>query len=137
LAGREIHPPIDNSVEAFQRQIQQGIAHEIPPRPVDDPSISHAPKRPMTLTSDEKKLALCNALRYFPAKQHEALAPEFAAELAELGRIYMLRYRPTYQMTARALEDYPSRCSQAAAIMLMIQNNLDPAVAQHPYELVT
>jgi len=91
----------------------------------------------MTLTSDEKKLALCNALRYFPAKQHEALAPEFAAELAELGRIYMLRYRPTYQMTARALEDYPSRCSQAAAIMLMIQNNLDPAVAQHPYELVT
>ncbi|MHA1154391.1 MAG: urocanate hydratase [Alphaproteobacteria bacterium] len=123
--------------DEFQRLIRQGIPAEIPPRPSDDPTISHAPVRPMLLSADEKRLALRNALRYFPAALHAELAPEFAAELARYGRIYMLRYRPTYAMRARPLDDYPARCRQAAAIMLMIQNNLDPAVAQHPYELIT
>jgi len=127
----------DMTRDEFQRLIRQGIPAEIPPRPSDDPTISHAPVRPMLLSADEKRLALRNALRYFPAALHAELAPEFAAELARYGRIYMLRYRPTYAMRARPLDDYPARCRQAAAIMLMIQNNLDPAVAQHPYELIT
>jgi urocanate hydratase len=121
----------------FQDAIRQGIPRTIPEMPVDDPAISRAPVRPMLLSEDEKQLALRNALRYFPAEMHAELAPEFADELARLGRIYMLRFRPTYEMTARPLDQYPARCPQAAAIMLMIQNNLDPAVAQHPYELVT
>jgi len=127
----------DMTRDEFQRLIRQGIPAEIPPRPSDDPTISHAPVRPMLLSAVEKRLALRNALRYFPAALHAELAPEFAAELARHGRIYMLRYRPTYAMRARPLADYPARCRQAAAIMLMIQNNLDPAVAQHPYELIT
>jgi len=121
----------------FQRLIRQGIPAEIPNPPVDDPAVSHAPKRPLLLSDEEKKLALHNALRYFPAHQHAALAPEFAAELAHFGRIYMLRYRPAYPMHARPIDAYPARCRQAAGIMLMIQNNLDPTVAQHPYELIT
>ncbi len=121
----------------FQRQICQGIPAESPPMPEDDAAISRVPERPMLLSDDEKQLALRNALRYFPAHQHAELAPEFAAELARLGRIYMLRYRPTYAMCARPIEQYPAQCRQAASVMLMIQNNLDPVVAQHPYELIT
>ncbi len=126
-----------NPAENFQQQIHQGIPDTIPARPADNPAISRAPKRPMLLSADEKKLALRNALRYFPAHMHAQLAPEFAEELANYGRIYMLRFRPTYAMHARPIDQYPARCAQAAGIMLMIQNNLDPAVAQHPYELVT
>ncbi|MBU8871603.1 MAG: urocanate hydratase [Gemmatimonadales bacterium] len=122
---------------AFHEQIRQGIPDALPKPPAHDPSVPHAPERPMHLSPSEKKLALRNALRYFPSEMHEALAPEFAAELAKWGRIYMHRFRPSYEMFARPLEQYPSRCDQAAAIMLMIQNNLDPAVAQHPYELIT
>ncbi|MBP8879222.1 MAG: urocanate hydratase, partial [Flavobacteriales bacterium] len=101
------------------------------------PLVSHAPKRKDILSAEEKKLALRNALRYFPKKHHATLAPEFAQELKELGRIYMHRLRPTHKMHARPITDYPAKCKQAAAIMLMIQNNLDPAVAQHPHELIT
>ena len=122
---------------AFQDQIRRGIPDVLPPRPAEDPTVPRAPERPMLLSHNEKKLSLRNALRYFPENLHEALAPEFAAELAQWGRIYMHRFRPTYEMFARPLEQYPARCDQAAAIMLMIQNNLDPAVAQHPYELIT
>ncbi len=121
----------------FQSQIRQGIPADIPAVPTDDPAISRAPERPMLLSDDEKQLALRNALRYFPADQHAELAPEYAAELARFGRIYMLRYRPTYAMQARPISEYPAQCQQAASIMLMIQNNLDPVVAQHPYELIT
>ena len=117
--------------------IRRGIPATIPPYPAEDPSIPRAPRRAMVLEPHEQQLALANALRYFPAEQHAALAPEFADELRRFGRIYMLRYRPTYPMHARPIDAYPARCAQAASIMLMIQNNLDPAVAQHPYELVT
>ncbi|MEN8008143.1 MAG: urocanate hydratase, partial [Candidatus Krumholzibacteriota bacterium] len=123
--------------EEFQQQIRQGIPASLPDMPAEDPNISRAPERPMTLTTEEKKLSLHNALRYFPENLHEVLAPEFAAELARWGRIYMHRFRPAYAMHARAIGDYPARTPQAAAIMLMIQNNLDPVVAQHPYELIT
>jgi urocanate hydratase len=125
------------SLLEFQEAVRQGIPAVIPAPPTDDPSISRAPVRPMLLTREEKNLALRNALRYFPGSMHAELAPEFAAELARYGRIYMLRFRPAYAMFARPLDQYPARCPQAAAIMLMIQNNLDPAVAQHPYELIT
>jgi len=128
---------IDLSPSAFQEHIRQGIPSALPERPAVDPSISRAPVRPMLLSADEKRLALRNALRYFPAEQHADLAGEFAQELADFGRIYMDRYRPPYAMKARSISDYPAQCEQAAAIMLMIQNNLDPAVAQHPYELIT
>ena len=111
------------SRDEFQRQIRQGIPAEIPPRPADNPSISRAPARPMLLSDDEKRLALHNALRYFPAHQHAELAPEFADELARLGRIYRLRYRPTYAMKARPIADYPAQCQQAA-ILRFHQNNL-------------
>ena len=121
----------------FQQHIRQGIPAALPAPPADDPAISRAPERPMLLDEHEKNLALHNALRYFPQGMHEVLAPEFAAELARWGRIYMHRFRPTYAMHARPVDEYPARSRQAAAIMLMIQNNLDPAVAQHPYELVT
>jgi urocanate hydratase len=127
----------DHAQTDFQAHIRRGIPDELPPSPPADPTISRAPARPLTLTADEQRLALQNALRYFPAHLHPALAPEFAAELRTRGRIYMDRFRPPYPMHARPIGDYPARCAQAAAIMLMIQNNLDPAVAQHPYELVT
>lgn len=121
----------------FQQAILQGIPSELPlARPLD-PSVSHAPRRKDILTEEEKVLALQNALRYFPEKHHAVLAPEFAQELQQYGRIYMHRFRPTYKMYARPISAYPHQSQQAAAIMLMIQNNLDPAVAQHPHELIT
>lgn len=122
---------------AFKAAILAGIPAELPPAPNLDATVSHAPKRKAILTAAEKRLALQNALRYFPAKHHAILAPEFVEELEEYGRIYMHRFRPTYAMHARPIEDYPYQSQQAAAIMLMIQNNLDPAVAQHPHELIT
>ncbi len=121
----------------FKSAILEGIPSELPPKKEYDLAINHAPKRKEILSQDEKKLALKNALRYFPAEQHAALAPEFLAELNEFGRIYMYRYRPHYEMKARHLDEFPHECRQAAAIMLMIQNNLDYAVAQHPHELIT
>ncbi len=121
----------------FQEQILQGIPEVLPaPKPYDV-SVNHAPKRKDILTPDEKKLAVKNALRYFHPRHHEVLAPEFLDELKRFGRIYMYRFRPAYAMQARPWHAYPHRSKQAAAIMLMIQNNLDPAVAQHPHELIT
>lgn len=120
----------------FAAEIRAGIPDVLPePKPYDK-DINHAPKRKDILTNDEKQLALRNALRYFPKKFHDVLAPEFAAELEEYGRIYMYRFRPDYDIYARPVDEYPHRSEQAAAIMLMIQNNLDPAVAQHPHELI-
>ena len=120
----------------FQKDILSGIPEVLPdPKPYDH-SVNHAPKRKDILTPKEKQLALRNALRYFPAKFHETLAPEFAAELRDYGRIYMYRFRPDYPMYARPIGEYPAKCPQAAAIMAMIQNNLDPRVAQHPHELI-
>lgn len=123
--------------QPFQASIREGIPAELPAASPLDSSVPHAPKRKDILSAEEKKLALKNALRYFPKKQHATLAPEFAAELKEHGRIYMYRFRPAYAMHARPIDQYPAKCKQAAAIMLMIQNNLDPAVAQHPHELIT
>ena len=121
----------------FKDQILEGIPDILPePKPYDN-SINHAPKRKDILTSEEKKLALQNALRYFDPKHHATLIPEFKEELETYGRIYMYRLRPDYKMHARPLEEYPTKSKQAAAIMLMIQNNLDYAVAQHPHELIT
>jgi len=122
--------------EEFIADIRAGIPDYLPEPQAYDPEINHAPKRKDILTPEEKKLALRNALRYFPEKFHATLAPEFAEELKQYGRIYMYRYRPRYEMKARPIEDYPCRSKQAAAIMLMIQNNLDPRVAQHPHELI-
>ncbi len=122
---------------SFQEQILRGIPDELPEMPAFDPSVSHAPKRKDILSKEEKKLAIRNALRYFPSKHHAILAKEFANELNAFGRIYMYRFRPAYAMHARPLDHYPAKSLQAAAIMLMIQNNLDPAVAQHPHELIT
>ncbi|MDY6439153.1 MAG: urocanate hydratase [Prevotella sp.] len=125
------------TTEDFKKAIEQGIPDYLPePKPYDS-SINHAPKRKDILTPQQKQLALRNALRYFPQHLHAALAPEFAEELRRYGRIYMYRYRPDYEMRARPIDDYPHRSRQAAAIMLMIQNNLDPQVAQHPHELIT
>jgi urocanate hydratase len=121
----------------FQKQILEGIPEYLPEKKSYNTEINHAPRRKDILSSEEKKLALRNALRYFPAKMHSILAPEFADELKTYGRIYMYRYRPDYEMKARPVSDYPHKSKQAAAIMLMITNNLDPAVAQHPYELIT
>ena len=121
----------------FQTAIRAGIPSTLPTPQPYDPSINHAPKRKDILTPEEKKLALRNALRYFPEELHAQLAPEFAEELKTYGRIYMYRFRPTYKMYARHIDDYPHRSRQAAAIMMMIQNNLDPRVAQHPHELIT
>ena len=122
--------------DSFAEEIRAGIPDRLPqPKPYDT-SINHAPRRKDILTPEEKRLALRNALRYFPKKFHAELAPEFARELAAYGRIYMYRFRPDYAMYARPLDVYPHRSEQAAAIMLMIQNNLDPAVAQHPHELI-
>ncbi|MBQ9470363.1 MAG: urocanate hydratase [Bacteroidales bacterium] len=123
--------------EEFQQQILQGIPDEIPAAKPWEPSVNHAPKRKHILTPDEKRLALRNALRYFDPKHHAALAPEFAQELEQHGRIYMYRYRPDYEIYARTIADFPHRSVQAAAIMLMLSNNLDRAVAQHPHELIT
>ena len=120
----------------FQEEILQGIPAQIPEAKPYDKEINHAPKRKDILTKAEKALALRNALRYFPAEQHAALAPEFAKELEDYGRIYMYRYRPDYEMFARPIDQYPAKSRQAAAIMAMIQNNLDPRVAQHPHELI-
>ena len=123
--------------EEFKKEIMLGIPEELPEHPAYDPNINHAPKRKDILTPEEKRLALRNALRYFPKKLHAQLAPEFAEELKTYGRIYMYRYRPTYEMYARPIDEYPAKSRQAAAIMMMIQNNLDPRVAQHPHELIT
>lgn len=125
------------TLQEFQAAIRAGIPDTLPtPKPYDK-TINHAPKRKDILTQEEKVLALKNALRYFPAKHHKTLAKEFLEELKRYGRIYMYRYRPEYEMKARPIEEYPARSRQAAAIMLMIQNNLDKAVAQHPHELIT
>jgi urocanate hydratase len=121
----------------FKDQIIQGIPKELPPKKKRDSSISHAPKRKDILSQEEKKLALRNSLRYFPKEWHEELAAEFLEELEAFGRIYMYRFQPDYPMFARSIQEYPAKTQQAAAIMLMIQNNLDPAVAQHPQELIT
>ena len=125
------------TLEAFQAAIRAGIPDTLPAAKPYDKSINHAPKRKDILTDEEKVLALKNALRYFPAKHHKVLAKEFSEELKRYGRIYMYRFRPDYEMKARPIEEYPARSHQAAAIMLMIQNNLDKAVAQHPHELIT
>ena len=121
----------------FKEQIQQGIPAVLPQPKTYDTSINHAPKRKEILSIEEKKLALKNALRYFDAKHHAELLPEFKEELETYGRIYMYRFRPDYEMKARPISDYPGNSEQAKAIMLMIQNNLDYAVAQHPHELIT
>lgn len=122
---------------SFQDQITEGIPEILPELKTYDPEVNHAPKRKSILTPEEEKLALRNALRYFDPSQHAVLLSEFKKELEQYGRIYMYRYRPDYDMYARPIEEYPARSQQAAAIMLMIQNNLDPAVAQHPHELIT
>ena len=120
----------------FQEEILAGIPTELPEVKAYDPDINHAPKRKDILTPEEKVLALKNALRYFPQRHHAVLAREFAEELHRYGRIYMYRFRPPYEMYARPIDEYPARSRQAAAIMAMIQNNLDPRVAQHPHELI-
>ena len=125
------------TLQEFQADIRAGIPDYLPEPQAYDPDINHAPRRKDILTPEQKRLALRNALRYFPKKFHAVLAPEFAEELRTYGRIYMYRYRPRYEMKARPIGDYPHRSEQAAAIMLMIQNNLDPRVAQHPHELIT
>lgn len=121
----------------FAQDIQQGIPKEIPAKKIVDPTVNHAPKRKEILSKEEKKLALQNALRYFEKEQHAELIKDFAEELDMFGRIYMHRYRPEHKMYARPISDYPGKSEQAKAIMLMIQNNLDHAVAQHPHELIT
>ena len=121
----------------FQDEIKQGIPSELPkakPYPAD---ANRAPKRKDILSAEEKQLAVRNALRYFPKEWHQELATEFAQELTDFGRIYMYRFKPSYHLKARSIADYPAKCQQAAAIMLMVENNLDPAVAQHPEELIT
>jgi len=121
----------------FKSQILEGIPEELPEPQLYDKTINHAPKRKNILTNTEKKLALKNALRYFDKKHHKTLAPEFLEELNNYGRIYMYRFRPSYKITARSISEFPHRSVQAAAIMLMVSNNLDYAVAQHPHELIT
>ncbi len=121
----------------FKEKIRQGIPDILPSKKIISPNISRAPKRKQILSKEEKKLALRNALRYFPKKWHNELASEFLEELNEFGRIYMYRFVPDYDIYARPIDHYPANCAEAAGIMLMIQNNLDPEVAQHPYELIT
>ncbi len=125
------------SVTDFKKAVLQGIPNELPPAKQWDKSINHAPKRKEILNHKEKVLAVKNALRYFPEEQHEILAKEFSEELEKYGRIYMYRFRPDYPISARSIEDFPHKSKQAAAIMLMLSNNLDDAVAQHPHELIT
>ncbi|MCB0644228.1 MAG: urocanate hydratase, partial [Phaeodactylibacter sp.] len=126
-------------MNAFQQAIVNGIPQSLPAPKTLDASVSHAPKRVIegVLSEKEKALAIRNALRYFPQEQHATLAPEFAGELEQYGRIYMYRFRPDYPMYARPIDEYPHQSRQAAAIMLMVQNNLDPKVAKHPHELIT
>ncbi|WP_149526838.1 urocanate hydratase [Sphingobacterium hotanense] len=121
----------------FKEVLLEGIPAELPQAAIYDQTVSHAPKRKAILTKEEEKLAIRNALRYFPKEWHKVLAPEFLEELHTYGRIYMYRFRPSYAMYARPIEEYPANSIHAASIMLMIQNNLDPAVAQHPHELIT
>jgi urocanate hydratase len=125
-----------NTVE-FKSVLQEGIPSQLPDKKPYDHSVNHAPKRKDILSDAEKRLALQNALRYFAPEHHADLAPEFLEELRQYGRIYMYRFRPDYEMKARPLEDYPHQSVQAASVMMMIQNNLDVAVAQHPHELIT
>jgi urocanate hydratase len=125
------------SKSLFKKAIKVGIPAKLPMAKALDPNQSHAPRRKEILSSDEKKLAIRNALRYFPEGWHQELAVEFAQELKDFGRIYMHRFRPDYEMHARSIDEYPGHCQQAKAIQLMIQNNLDPRVAQHPHELIT
>ena len=128
---------MQTTTTTFKDQIQQGIPFELPQPKQYDSTINHAPKRKEILTDEEKILALKNALRYFDPKFHAELLPEFREELEKYGRIYMYRFRPDYEMKARPISEYPGKSEQAKAIMLMIQNNLDYAVAQHPHELIT
>ncbi|MFP4557161.1 MAG: urocanate hydratase [Bacteroidales bacterium] len=125
------------TTQEFQKLILQGIPNELPAAKAWDNSVNHAPKRKQILTQFEKRLAIKNALRYFPEKYHAVLAEEFAKELNEFGRIYMHRFRPDYKISARSINEYPHKSIQAASIMLMLSNNLDYAVAQHPHELIT
>ena len=133
----KINKEDDNEYSKFQQSILEGIPAQLPEAQKNDPTVSHAPRRKDILTKEEKKLALRNALRYFKPEWHAVLAPEFMEELRKYGRIYMYRFRPTYRMYARPIDEYPAKSKQAAAIMLMIQNNLDYAIAQHPHELIT
>ena len=126
----------DHHQLSWQEEILEGIPSYLPEAKAYDPEVNHAPRRKDILSRKEKALALKNALRYFPEELHPALATEFAAELRDYGRIYMYRYRPSNEILARPIDEYPARCPQAAAIMAMIQNNLDPRVAQHPHELI-
>src|SRR5690606_18937687 len=128
---------LNTELMTFKEQILEGIPENLPQTKTYDTSVNHAPKRKDILSDEEKKLALQNALRYFDSKHHETLVPEFKQELETYGRIYMYRFRPDYDIYARPIDEYPAKTKQAAAIMLMIQNNLDPAVAQHPHELIT
>ena len=137
MNGAEPEPKKGPDMKDFQDHVRRGIPSSLPPAPPWDETVSHAPFRPLNLSEAEKRLAVANALRYFPEEWHAQLAPEFARELRDRGRIYMYRFRPTYEMRARPISQYPAQTPQAAAIMLMIQNNLDPAVAQHPHELIT
>ena len=134
---KEELPSLSAKNKRFRESVKNGIPTTLPPVPVYDDQVNHAPKRKEILDDEEKKLALQNALRYFPKEQHKTLLPEFSKELEKYGRIYMYRFRPDYAMHARPLEEYPCKSKQAASIMLMIQNNLDPKVAQHPHELIT
>ena len=121
----------------LKKTILQGIPTELPAKKNRNPKISHAPKRKDILTKEEKRLAIRNGLRYFPEHMHPTLASEFAEELKTYGRIYMYRFMPDYEIKARHLEDFPHKSKQAAAIQLMLSNNLDHAIAQHPQELIT
>ncbi len=125
------------TTEKFRSAISEGIPETLPAAKSFDTEVHHAPRRKDVLSANEKKLAVKNALRYFPKEFHGTLAPEFLDELSRYGRIYMYRFRPDYKMFARPIHEYPAKSAQAASIMLMIQNNLDPAVAQHPHELIT
>ncbi len=125
------------TTEEFRRQVAEGIPADLPTPKAYDPDVNHAPRRKEILTPAQKELALHNALRYFEPRHHAVLAKEFADELHRYGRIYMYRFRPDYEMKARPIGMYPARSRKAAAIMMMIQNNLDPQVAQHPHELIT
>lgn len=127
----------NDSLTRFRESIKQGIPDTLPAPYVYDSNVNHAPKRKKILSEAEEELALRNALRYFEPKHHATLLPEFKKELQDYGRIYMYRFMPAYEIKARNIEDYPYKSKQAAAIMLMIQNNLDHAVAQHPHELIT
>ena len=128
---------MEKTALSFKDQILRGIPNELPPKKEFDPNINHAPIRKQILTAAEKKLALRNALRYFLSKHHTVLAKEFAEELEDFGRIYMHRFRPDYEIKAKHFEEFPHQSKQAAGIMLMLSNNLDHAVAQHPHELIT